>query len=110
MQLEFKSKKLERTLNDPLLIKKSFGENAKRVVQRLEEMRSAPTLAVLMSIPATRCHKLSGQRKNEWAVAILPNHRLIFEIANDPVPEKEDGSVNIVLITHIRILETTDYH
>ncbi|MES2648118.1 MAG: type II toxin-antitoxin system RelE/ParE family toxin [Bacteroidota bacterium] len=110
MQIEYKTKKLKKVLTDPVLIQKNFGDNAKKVAQRMQEMRDAPNLAVLISIPAARCHSLSGNRQNEYAVSISPNHRLIFEIANDPVPGNNDGSVNTLLVTIIRILESTDYH
>lgn len=83
---------------------------AKKVSQRMEQLYSSPNLAVLISIPAANCHPLTGNRKGEWAVDISGNYRLIFEINQDPVPMKNDGNVDTILVTDIRILETTDYH
>jgi plasmid maintenance system killer protein len=110
MEIEFSSKKLKKQLSNASEIKKAFGVNAKRVSQRLDDIAASPTLAVLMQVPAANCHQLSGKRDGEWAVDISANHRLIFEIAHDPVPTLDDGSINTIKVTDIRIIETTDYH
>jgi proteic killer suppression protein len=63
-----------------------------------------------MQLPAVNCHALSGDRKGEWAVTISANHRLIFEIAHEPIPLKGNDSVDAIRVTDIRITGTTDYH
>ena len=110
MKIEYKKNKLQKQLSNASEIKKAFGVNAKRVSSRLDEIISSPNLAVLMQIPAANCHQLTGTRKGEWAVDISANHRLIFEISQDPIPTKADGSIDTILVTDIRILETGDYH
>jgi plasmid maintenance system killer protein len=110
MKIGYKKNKLQRQLSNASEIKKAFGVNAKRVSARLADIEASPNLAVLMQIPAANCHPLSGNRNGEWALDISPNHRLIFEIANDPVPRTEDGSIDRLLVTEICIIETTDYH
>lgn len=84
--------------------------NAKRVAQRMEEIRASTNLAVLMQIRAANCHPLTGDKDGEWAVDISANHRLVFEIDQEPIPIKEDGGINTILVTDIRIITTTDYH
>jgi len=110
MNVDFKSNKLRKILTNAREIQKEYGTMAKKVAQRMEQLDSSPNLAVLISIPAANCHSLTGDRKGEWAVDISGNYRLIFEINQDPVPMKNDGSVDSILVTDIRILETTDYH
>jgi len=110
MKIYYKTNKLEKQLSNASEIKRAFGVNAKKVSARLDDIQSSPTLSVLMQIPAANCHALSGDREGEWAVNISPNHRLIFSIANDPIPINDDGSVNTILVTEIQILGTTDYH
>lgn len=83
---------------------------AKKVSQRMEQLRAAPTLADMQNYQAARCHQLKGERKSEWAVDISVNHRMIFEINQTPVPLNKDGSVNTIKVTDIMIIETTDYH
>jgi plasmid maintenance system killer protein len=110
MKIEFKNNKIRRQLSTATEIKKSFGANAKKVAARVSEIEASPNLLVLMQIPAANCHQLTGNKKGEWALNISPNHRMIFEISHDPVPVKEDKSINMILVTDIIIIGTEDYH
>ena len=77
MEIDFKSNKLRKQLSSASEIKRYFGINAKRIASRLADMEAAENLATLIQIPAANCHSLSGDRKEQWAVNISPNHRLI---------------------------------
>jgi len=110
MKVDFGSNKLKKQMSSASEIKRAFGVNAKRVQQRLDEMESSPNLAVLQQIPAANCHPLKGDRKGEWAVDISGNYRIIFELDHDPLPIKENGEIEAIKITGIKILKTTDYH
>ena len=110
MEISFKNKKLERSLTDVLAMRKTYGDLSKKLSQRMEQLYAATNLATMFTIPGADCHALVGNRKRQWAVKISGNYRLVFEIDQDPIPEKPDGSVNAILITDIRILETADYH
>ena len=110
MKIEYRKNKLEKQLGNASELKKAFGTNAKRVKSRLDDIEASPNLAVLMQIPAANCHPLSGDRKGEWAVDVSANYRLIFEIQNEPIPKTPDGSIDVALVTDIRILKVVDYH
>ena len=110
MKIDYQSNKLKKQLSDASEIKRAFGEHARKVAQRMAEMKAAPDLAVLQQILAARCHALKGDRAGQWAVNISPNHRLIFEIATNPIPMNDDKSINTTQVTAILIVATTDYH
>lgn len=110
MEISYKTKKLEKQLTDPRLLVKSFGELARKVNQRIKELTDADDLAVLRTLPAARCHELTGDRKGELAVKISGNYRLIFEPVNDPIPQKDDGGLDWEKVTKIRINQIEDYH
>ena len=110
MNIEYSSNKLMKQLSSASEIKIAFGLNAKKVSSRLDDIRASPNLAILMQLPAANCHPLKGKRNGEWALDISVNHRMIFEIAHNPIPLKEDGSLDTLLVTILRITETTDYH
>jgi plasmid maintenance system killer protein len=110
MKIAYKNNKIRKQLSSATEIKKAFGTNAKRVGQRMEEIESSPNLAVLQQIPAANCHPLTGERNGEWAVDISANHRLIFQLDHDPIPENTDGSVNSLIVTDIIVIGMTDYH
>jgi plasmid maintenance system killer protein len=110
MEIDYLNNKIKKKLSDATEISKAFGNNAKRISQRLAEIEAAANLAVLMSIPAANCHPLTGNRKGDWALDISKNHRLVFEIKDSPIPSKTDGSINTILVKGIVIIGTEDYH
>ncbi len=111
MNLDFKTNKLKKQLTDLAEMKKAFGTSAKKVSQRMEDMLASDNLKVLCQLPQANCHPLTGNRKGEWAVDISGNHRIIFQVDHDPIPEDETGGINRVLVTDIRIISAgEDYH
>jgi plasmid maintenance system killer protein len=110
MEIDYKKNKLRKQCSEASEIKKAFGTNAKRLSSRLDEITSSPNLAVLMQIPAAHCHSLVGNKAGQWAVDVSANFRLIFEISDDPVPIREDGSIDTALVTKVNIIELEDYH
>lgn len=74
------------------------------------ELKAADTLADISALPPARCHQLSGDRAGQFAVDVQHPFRLIFEPADDPVPRKEDGGIDLTRVRAIRILEVTDNH
>jgi proteic killer suppression protein len=110
MKISYQKKKLKTSLNDASEIKKKYGVNAKRVARRIAEITAAPNLATLIQIPAANCHSLSGKRKNEWALDVSKNDRLIFEIDHDPIPLLDNNSIDTKMVTSICVVEIVDYH
>ncbi len=67
-------------------------------------------LGDMRQLPQTRCHELREDRKGQLAVDLDHPYRLIFEIANEPLPVKPDGGLDWFNATAIRILTIEDYH
>jgi len=110
VEIKYKSRKLEKQLTNPKEMIKSFGQLAKKVNQRLEDLKAADSLAIMRCIPAARCHELSGNRKGELAVIVSGNYRMIFEPYHEQIPKKDDGGLFWEAITKIQINEVEDYH
>lgn len=110
MKISYKSNKLEKSLTQAKEIHKAFGTMAKKVNQRMMELRAASNLEVMKTIPAANCHELKGDRQGEFAVDISGNFRLIFKPDHNPVPRKEDKSIDCIKVTDIQILDIGDYH
>lgn len=110
MEIDYGNRRLKKQLSNASEIKMAFGNQAKKIAQRLDDIQASPNLAVLIQIPAANCHILKGDRKGEWALDISPNFRMIFEINHDPIPYNEDESINTKEVTAIKITEITDYH
>jgi proteic killer suppression protein len=110
VKISYKSKKLKKQLTEPKTINKTFGTMAKKVNARMKDLKASDNLAVLMKIPAARCHSLKGEKKEQFAVDISKNYRLIFEPDHHPVPRKADGGLDYIKIVDIIITATEDYH
>lgn len=99
--------KLTKILSNPRLRTKTFGrDRANRIGQRLSDFEEASTLDDISRLPPARLHPLHGDRKNQFAVDVGPNWRMIFEGYNryDELTTKTSKAVTIV------ILEIEDYH
>jgi plasmid maintenance system killer protein len=110
VELSYKSRKLEKQLTDPREMVKSFGQMARKVNQRLKDLSDADNLEILRTIPAARCHELTGDRKGQLVVDISGNYRMVFEPNLDPIPCNADGGLNWEKVTKIKITEIEDYH
>lgn len=89
---------------------KSFGQLARKVNQRLKDLSDADNLSIMRTIPAARCHELTGDLKGKLAVDVSVNNRMIFEPLHDPIPKKDDGGLIWEEVIKIQINEIEDYH
>jgi proteic killer suppression protein len=111
MKLNYKTKKLEKSVASLTAIAKNYGTRAKLVNQRKNELLAAPTLETMRSIPAAHCHELTGDLKGKLSISISGNHRIVFEPTQKPAPAKEDGGLDWAQVTEITIIEIgEDYH
>ncbi|NMW22790.1 MAG: killer suppression protein HigA [Chlorobiaceae bacterium] len=111
MQICYHTRKLEKSVESRSAIKKHYGDRAKKLSQRLDDLVAVANLEGMRSISAARCHELTGNRQGELAIDLSPNHRIIFIPDHDPVPRKADGGIDWILITCIVILAIgEDYH
>jgi len=106
----FKTEKLRNEYNDQPLMMQHYGKaGAKRLGQRLTDLRAAPNLEALKGFPGNY-HELAGDRKGTLAVTVDGGKRLLFEVANDPIPTRDDGGLDWFQVTAVQILGIEDYH
>ena len=111
MKIRYHTRKLEKSVESLSAMRKYYGDRAKKVALRLEQLSVAPNLDAMRNVPAANCHALKASRVGELAVDISPNHRLIFVPDHNPLPRKEDGALDWKLVTDIEITAIgEDYH
>jgi proteic killer suppression protein len=111
MELQFKSRKLEKVCLSERDSVRTWGAKRARVVRRrLAQLAAAESLAVVSSLPPARLHPLVGDRDGHFAVDVMHPFRLVFEPYHEDVPRLADGGVDRAKITAIRILDVEDYH
>jgi plasmid maintenance system killer protein len=110
MKLNYKNKKLAKTVASLRDIAATYGTRAKLVILRKSDLEAAPNLETMRSLGGD-CHELVGNLKGKLAVSISGNHRIIFEPANEPLPVKVDGGLDWTKVTEITIIDIgEDYH
>lgn len=97
-------------MTDERKLLREFGQRARKINQRLNEIKSADDLRMLGELPQLRLHPYKGKREGEWSIDIKDNWRLIFTLDHDPIPTLDDGGVDLTKITIIKIESVEDPH
>lgn len=110
MNITFKSKKLEKIVNNDRLLIKEFGQlRADKIKLRLSQLEDASTLEDVRYL-AGNYHDLTTNRKGQWSCDLDQPYRLIFEPHENPIPTDKHGCYIWIEITGVEILEITNYH
>ncbi len=110
MDIYFKTRKMERICSDEHEMHKKYSKKmCKKLKQRLGELQAVENLADISHLPPPRCHELVN-RNGVYSVDVEYPLRLLFIPANDPIPLKEDGSIERYKITEIEIIAIEDTH
>ena len=111
MKIIFQTRKFEKAANSESLGNRHWGTaRAAKVRQRLVELAAANTLADMSTLPPPRCHQLTENLDERFTVDISPKERLIFEVADDPIPREPDGGIDLAQVTAIKVLRIENYH
>jgi proteic killer suppression protein len=111
MKISFQTRKLEKAANSAALGIREWGASrAAKIRQRLAELAAANTLAEMSTLPPPRCHQLTQNLDELFAVVVSANERLVFSVDNDPIPRRPDGGVDLVRVDAITVLRIEDYH
>lgn len=110
VEITFDTNRLREECSSFRLLVKRYGERqAKKIRQRLDDLRAAAALEDMRYIGG-RCHELKGDRQGQLSLDLVHPYRLIFEVANEPIPRKPDGGLDWKQVTAVRILGVEDTH
>lgn len=110
MDINVNNKKLRKILEDENKIRKKYGTKmAEKIMQRIDDMKSAENLEILMKLPGNH-HPLTGDRKGQFACNLVQPYRLIYRPANDTLPIDDNDNLIYSEITIVEIIEIVDYH
>ena len=98
MDITYRDRKLEKICTDARTAERTYGlKMAEKIKQRVNEIKAAETVEIMIQLRIGRCHCLTQNRKGQYAVNLVHPYRLVFE--------KVGGDIRIV-----KILEIVDYH
>ncbi|MFH1745485.1 MAG: killer suppression protein [Planctomycetota bacterium] len=111
MEMSFASRGMQKACSIAKETRRKWGvELARRLQQRLMELKAAETLADISHLPPARCHELTGDRVGQFSVDLIHPYRLLFTPDHDSTPRKPDGGVERSEVTKILVLEVCDTH
>lgn len=111
MQIRFADAKLEKVLSVEKTLNRTYGQQmARRIMTGLAVLGSVDNLARVPTTGSLRCHQLSSNRDEQFAIDLVHPRRLVFEVDQDPVPRVPDGGIDREQVTRILITEIIDYH
>ncbi len=98
MDINYKNKKLKKICTDTSEATKKYGSSmAVKIAQRIQEITAAESVEQMIQFKVGRCHPLTEDRKNQYAVDLVHPMRLVFT--------KEERAEETVVI-----IEIVDYH
>jgi len=110
MKIFFKTRKLEKIINNRKKLVKAYGQSAAdTILRRLDDMYVAENMSKIFALPGNY-HPLTGDLKGKFACNVNRNYRIIFEPATRPLPVNEHNMLIYEEIEEITILSIEDYH
>jgi proteic killer suppression protein len=84
LQIEFRTKKLEKQYVQQKLAVKAYGNKvARKYIQRINIIKQANDFDELSGLPGLRCHPLKGDREGQYAIDLTGFYRLIFTLVGE---------------------------
>lgn len=83
MEIEYKTKKMQKTCTDFSLAMKRYGKKmAEKIAQRIYEIKASASVDMICC-GIGRCHSLTGDRNGQYAVDLVHPYRLVFMIRQE---------------------------
>lgn len=115
MEIYFKTSKLNNICNDFKKANRELGQdNARLLLRRLDNLSAANALSDISPLPPTRCHRLKGDRKNQFAIDLKHPHRLIITPLTDELEEWDIDSFGLDEVLKntraVKIMEVSNHY
>ncbi len=109
MKLTYKNEKLKNICENPkynnILVKNYGVEFAKKLPQRIKELKAFNSLNDVPSNLPFRRHKLTGNRNDQFAIRITNQYRLIFRQKDNNIIKE-----NLKEVKEIEIMEVSKHY
>ena len=108
MKLSFKNKKIKELCEKRAVADQKLGAAcARKLRARLDDLDAASRVT---DLTAGNPHPLKGNRLGQFALDLTGGWRLVFAPALDPLPLRDDQSIDWSQVTIVCIEFIGDYH
>ncbi|MCX5608261.1 type II toxin-antitoxin system RelE/ParE family toxin [Streptomyces sp. NBC_00047] len=109
MDVTYGDRKVGKICESERDMRRSYGPDlAKKIGQRLAQLRAAETLEDMRPPALGKCHELSGDKDGCLSLHLTANWRLVFSPRE--YEEDEQGGLKWSSVTAVIIEEIEDYH
>ena len=110
MVVTYRTNRLQKIGNEEKTGIRELGPAcAAKLRQRLAELKAFDTLNEVSHLPPSRCHELTN-RGGVYSVDLQQPYRLLFVPANEPIPRKADGGMDLRRVTAVEVIDIEDTH
>ena len=111
MEIFFRTKQLQKVCSREKEMLRELGKAcANKLKRRMMELKAAEVLADISHLPPSRLHELTGKEKEQYSVDLQYPYRLLFVVADDLVPRKVDGGIDLACVQSVEIIAIKDTH
>ena len=108
MDITFSTAELQSICEESRLATRRLGHASARKLQaRLADVLAAANCSELV---AGRPHVLKGDRHGQLALDLAGAARLVLAVANNPIPQNDDGSIAWEEVSRVQVVFIGDYH
>lgn len=84
MDVTFRTRKLQRQYECSAEAIRVYGQRVgRKYIQRIDIVKHMRSIEELQRISVLRCHRLKGERADEWAIDLTGFYRLIFTLSGE---------------------------
>lgn len=110
MRVIFANERLKTELESDKAVRRRWGEPMpKRLRARLADLDASDSLETMRTLPG-HVEELTGDRAGQLSLRLVGAYRLLFEVADDPIPRKSDGGLDWRAVRSVRVMGVEDYH
>lgn len=110
MRVLFANARLKTELESDGAVRRRWGEPARKKLRaRLDDLDAADSLETMRPL-AGHLEELTGDRAGQLSLRLAGPLRLLFEVADEPIPRKSDGGLDWRLVRSVRVMGVEDYH
>jgi len=91
-------------------LRKLGPDNARRLRQRIDDLKAAENLKEYLALRIGRPHLLTGDMADCYGIDLKHPCRLVIAVGNDPIPRLPDGGIDTTAVTVVRVVFIGDYH
>lgn len=110
MRVTFANERLKTGLESDKAVRRRWGEPTRRQLRaRLDDLAAADCLETMRTLPG-HVEELTGDLAGQLSLRLPDGLRLLFEVADDPVPRKSDGGLDWRAVRSVRVMGVENYH